>query len=1147
MLRTSSDHTITIKLINHQIHYKNMKNAFKERKNTSFSIKSGLKMKLTALLLIVSLFQLQATESYAQKTKVTLSLENVSIEDVLNKIESLTEFKFSFKDKDIDYQKVVSIKVKKKSIWTILDSIFVNTNVVYKVLEKQIVLKSAELPSESKIQKSETRDKPFQEFKVSGIITDFDGQPLPGANVLEKGTSNGTLSDFDGKFSIITSNQNVTLVISYLGFSTKEISINGESNLTIKLEEETSALDDVVIIGYGKQKKSLLTGAISSIDSEALSNNTFTRAEQVLQGRTPGVYIVPNSGSPGASPNVRIRGVSTNGNSDPLYIVDGLRTRDIGSIDPSDIERMEILKDAASSAIYGAEGGNGVIIITTKTGKLGRNEITINSQYIINTIENRPENMNAEQYVTFYGTEGQQFPSLALTGFDTKWLDELFETGYMQKHNISYSSGSEKSKILISASILEQDGIVITNKDKFKRYSIRLNGEHKANNWLTLGNSLSYIRSERSAIRENDQTNGVISSALALDPLTPAAYPDESSILPETVAAIGDRFDQVLRNGAGNIYGISPFNTSMNPLARIASTDGTTKVDRLLGSIFAEIKFHDDLKFTSRLGINTNVSNNHSWIRQFYYSPNHRGDISSVREVNSFSFYWQWENFLTYKKTFGNHNFDVVIGTSAQKSEFRNTISDGAPLAVNDQKYSDFDFVANQDLSNVAGNYNESTQGSYFGRLQYDYKGKYLLQGTIRRDAASTFFLPAKNKWGTFPSFSAGWVVSEEDFFNLDSSPINFLKLRGSWGENGSLSNLGNFSYFGFLTSRGLNYTDGEGNLLTAIEPSKLNNLDLTWETSQQVDIGLEMRLLDNRLSFTMDYYKKTTKDLLTPNTPPLEAGNIAAFINAGDVENKGFEFSLGYKKSSGDFKYDVNLNLSTLDNKVTFLNPTLDRLAGTTSNGTWISTWVEEGFPIWYFRGYKTDGIDPATGDPIFVDTDGVDGISAADQTYIGDPHPDIIYGGTVNLSYKALDLSVFVQGVAGNELLNGLVRSDRAGQNLPVDWFTNRWTPTNTNASKPRANYTGNGFQSDLLIEDGSYTKIKQIQLGYTLPESVIGSIPLTKVRAYVSLENYFTFTKYSGLDPELGASTANSIGVDKGFYPNPRSFIFGMTVSF
>ncbi len=1109
-------------------------------------LKFDLKMKLSSLFIVIAVFGLHANSTYSQKTKISLDFDNISISQLIDKIESTTEFRFIYKIKDVDLNRSLSIKAKKEQINSILEKVFGASKTDYNVIDRQIFLTQKITPDISKKALiNSPKAKEILQTKISGIVADESGQPLPGANIIVKGTTKGTVTNFDGGYSIMA-NQGDILLVSYTGFLTKEITVGTDTTINILLLEDTESLDEVVLIGYGARKKSLLTGAITSVDKEALNNNTFTRAEQVLQGRTPGVYIVPNSGSPGASPNVRIRGVSSNGNSDPLYIVDGLRTRNIGSIDPSDIESMEILKDAASSAIYGAEGGNGVIIITTKNGKVGRDELTISSQYIINTLQNEPDLMNAEQYVTYYGTEGQLYPNLALTGFDTKWVDELFDTGYIQRHNISYSHGSEKSKFLISSSILDQDGIVVTDKDKFKRYSIRINSEHKFKNWLKIGNNISYIRSERSVISENNQTNGVIQSALVLDPVTPAAYPNQASILPETVAAIGDRFDQVLRNNDGLIYGISPYNSSMNPLARIASTDGKLKTDRILGSVFGEFSLLESLKFTSRLSVNVNINNNHSWIRQFYYSPNHRGDVSSVREVNNFNFYWQWENFITYNKSFGDHNFDVVLGTSAQKSQFRNTISNGAPLASNDPRYSEFDFIANQDLSIVQGNFNESTQGSYFGRIQYDYKGKYLLQGTIRRDAASTFFLPAKNKWGTFPSFSAGWVVSEEDFFNQDGA-INFLKLRGSWGENGSLSNLGNFSYFGFLTSQNLNYTDGAGNLLTAIEPSRLNNLDLTWETSQQIDLGLDMRLFDNRLSFSMDWYKKTTKDLLTPNTPPLEAGNVAAFINAGDVENKGFEFGLGYKDRVGDFTYDINVNLSTLDNNVTFLNPSLDRLAGATSNGNWISTWVEEGFPIWYFRGYKTDGIDPATGDPVFVDTDGVDGITAADQTYIGDPHPDIIYGGTLNLGYKAFDLSVFVQGVSGNELLNGLIRPDIAGQNLPVDWFNNRWTPTNTNASRPRANYSGIGFQSDLLVEDGSYTKIKQIQLGYTLPDALMESIPLSKVRAYISLENYFTFTKYSGLDPELGASNVNSIGVDYGFYPNPRSFIFGATISF
>nr|MUH41516.1 TonB-dependent receptor [Zobellia laminariae] len=980
-----------------------------------------------------------------------------------------------------------------------------------------------------------------QQNQVSGVVKDSDGIVLPGANVVVKGTTVGTQTDFDGNYTIEASAED-TLIFSYLGYTEQSILVGNQSSINVSLVADSQQLDEIVVIGYGSQKKSLVTGAITSIDSKALSNNTFTRAEQALQGRTPGVYIVPNSGAPGASPKVRIRGVSSNGNADPLYIVDGLRTRDISSIDPNDIENMEVLKDAASSAIYGSEGGNGVVIITTKSGKVGRSEFNINTQYIVNTInDSNAEYMNAEQYKNYYGiTDASQI--------DTNWVDEVFETGYAERHNISYSSGTEKSKNLISASILNQDGVVVTDKDSFKRYSIRLNGEHKVNDWLTVGNNISYIHSELSAIRENDQTNGVLSSALRMDPLTPAVYPNEGSIPTGSRNLFGDRLDIALRDGQGNIFGNSTNVNSMNPLARIASTEGETITDRILGSVYGDIKFTDALKFTSRLGFNSNTSNFHRFTRQFQYSPSHRGDQSVVEEQNNFSFFWQWENFITYDKSFGNHNVNVVLGTSAQESTFRTTILNGGPTTINDIRYGEFDFLANQDVSNISGNKNTSSQGSYFGRLQYDYKGKYLLQGTLRRDAASNFFLPSANRWGTFPSFSAGWVISEENFFNKDSNVLNFLKLRGSWGENGSLSNLGDFGYLGFLSSVNLNYTDGAGNLITPIEPRQLTNFDLTWETSEQLDLGIEAKLFKNKVSLVMDYYEKTTRDLLTPNTPPLEAGNRSSFVNAGNVLNKGFEFALGYNDAIGDnFTYGINVNFSTLDNNVTSLAGSVDRLPGITSNSTWVSTWMEEGFPIWYYRGFKTDGIDATTGEPNFVDTDGVAGITAADETYLGDPHPDLIYGGTLNLGYKAFDLNVFVQGVSGNQILNGIIRNNDLNINLPIKYYDGRWTPGRTDAIWPTTSHTGNAYRSDLLVEDGSYTKIKQIQLGYTLPDRVIDILPISKLRTYVSLENFFTFTKYSGLDPEVGASSNNGVGVDLGYYPTPRSFIFGMSLSF
>ncbi len=1089
-----------------------------------------LKMKLCFFFASIMLFQLSANTVMSQK-KINIEYENTPLRKVLKDIKSQTGYNFFYNVKEINDRQRISIYISGETIFPVLEVISESASLNFKINLNQIVLTKRIIPQV---------DNAVQENEVSGTVTDLDGLPLAGANVVVDGSTTGTQTDFDGNYTISVSEGDV-LVFSYIGFMAKSVTVASSNTINVQLKEDLQELDQVVVIGYGAQKKSLLTGAISSVDEKALSNNSFTRAEQALQGRTPGVYIVPNSGAPGASPAVRIRGVSSNGNADPLYIVDGLRTRDISSIDPNDIENMEVLKDAASSAIYGAEGGNGVVIITTKSGKLGRSEFAINTQYIVNSILNNSEYMNASQYKEYYDlTDNSQF--------DTNWLDEVFETGYANRHNISYSSGSEKSKTLVSASVLDQDGVIVTDKDSFKRYSLRINGEHKVNDWLTIGNNISYIHSERSAIRENDQTNGVLSSALRMDPLTPAVYPNVASISDASLGLISDRFDIVLRNRDGNIFGISPVVTSMNPLARIASTEGETKTNRILGSIFGDIKFSGALKFTSRLGFNSNTSNFHRFTRQFQYSPNHRGDQSEVYEENRFSFFWQWENFVTYSKDFGDHNVNVVAGVSAQENTFRSTDLSAGPTTVNDIRYGEFDFIANQNGSKVFGTEGKSSQGSYFGRVQYNYKERYLLQGTLRRDAASNFFLPSENRWGTFPSFSAGWVVSNEDFFPQDSNVINFLKFRGSWGENGSLSNLGNFDYLGFLSSKDLNYTDGEGNLITVIEPRQLTNLDLTWETSEQLDLGIEAKFFNSKLSIVMDYYKKTTRDLLTVNTPPLEAGNKASFINAGDVENKGFEFSLGYNDTVGeDFRYGLNFNFSTLKNEVVGLNSSVDRLAGTVSNNNWTSTWLEEGFPIWYFRGYKTDGIDATTGEPIFVDTDGEEGITAGDETYIGDPHPDLIYGANINLGYKDFDLNVFLQGVSGNEILNGIIRTDNGNINLPINYYNGRWTPGRTDATWPTVAHTGNAYRSDLLVEDGSYTKIKQIQLGYTLPESITDKLPISKFRTYISLENYFTFTNYSGLDPEIGASANNSIGVDKGFYPTPRSFIFGMSLSF
>ena len=1097
-------------------------------------------MRICLLLLICSVMQVIASTGYSQMTTLSLDLKNVSVEDVLNEIESKTEYRFLYNKKSVDVDRKVDISVDGKEITTILDNLFKKSDVNYVISDRQIVL-------------NKTSDVMIvqQGRRVSGVVVDGTGIPVIGANVVEKGTTNGTITDMDGKFSLEVPD-NATLLISYIGYSPKEIVVKGQSSFQIKLAEDTKALDEVVVVGYGIQKKSVVTGAISSVKAEDMMNSANTRPEQALQGKTSGVQVLSSSGAPGSSMKIRIRGYSSNGNSDPLYIVDGLRTDDISGLEPSNIASMEVLKDGASAAIYGAEGGNGVVLITTKNGSAGKTQVTYDFQYTIQSLGKTPKVMNAEQYISYMDESGA-IPGIQWDGTDTDWVKETFEAAPMQKHNLSISGGNEKSTYLMSLSFLNQDGIVKGDDDNYKRYSGMFNGSQKVNKWLKVGSSVQINRSE------NDESRGVISNAILLDPLTPVEYVGE---VPTRVQELIDAGKPVMQSENGNYYGISKYvnGETINPFVQKGQSQTATTITSLMGNAYMDITPLEGLTFTSKLGINYFSKNVHNYKPEYYYSGEMMNAFASVSESDATMTYWQWENYASYVKSFNKHNFTLMAGTAVSRRDYKTVTASGYPLIKDQDSYADLDYISTQANSKVGGTTLTDTKLSYFARINYDYENKYLFQATVRRDAAGLSILPKDNRWGTFPALSAGWVISNEDFFP-ELNGFSYAKIRGSWGQNGSLSNLGKYSYASnvvssgsvtnYLTWSSMNastlYPLADGTYATASSPSVLGNNKLTWETSEQLDFGIDLRFLADRLGFTMDYYHKTTKDLITTNTPPLEAGNSASPINGGNVVNKGFDFELTWRDHIGDFKYSIAANLSTLKNEVTYLDPTISRLNGASVNKWSSATAFEKGLPVWYFRGYKTDGIDPATGNVNFVDVNGDGTVNANDFTYIGSAIPDITYGATLNMEYKGFDFTMFIQGQAGNDILMGIIRTDRPATNKLSLFYTDRWTPENPNASRPSATVDAKYWNSDQMLFNGSFMKIKQIQLGYSLPALVTNKLHIGHTRIYASLDDFFTFTNYPGMDPEASSSDNNSIGIDRGFFPISKKVLFGLSLNF
>jgi TonB-linked SusC/RagA family outer membrane protein len=968
-----------------------------------------------------------------------------------------------------------------------------------------------------------------------------------------KGTTNGTISDLDGKFVLSAKAEDI-LVFTFIGYKVKEVPVGQSTDLKVTMDIETSDLEEVVVVGYGVKKKSLVTGAISSVEADDVVNSAV-RAEQALQGKAAGVTLVPQSGSPGNGIKVRIRGAGSNGNSDPLYIVDGMKTGDINFLNPNDIESMEVLKDAASSAIYGTEGANGVVIITTKGGKSGKSNIDYSFQYGIQSLPKSLETMDAHQYATFMREihdpavfTNVPDPANYAPGTGTNWFEEASENAMMQRHNIAFSGGNEKSTYMVSAGYSEQDGIIGGDQASFERLSTRINGTHKVKDWVEVGVNFSYTNSKRSSITEDDGFNGIVNSMIMMDPTGKARYDGD-----ELTPYMRQKYSEgvaLVRDDAGMFYGISDNDwlqgEIVNPLIRLATEKGITKDDKILSSGYIKLKPIEGLSITSRAGLDLAYQNYNGYTPAHWANSRFTGGAPTININDQKWHTWLWENFASYTKKFGDHNVTGLLGMSAQEHTWEGLFTRAGQMLKEDDQFRYPDYVTTRDNDRVTGGKSATRMASYFGRLSYDFKNRYMFEATVRRDGSSLF--GTDYKWGSFPSVSAGWVMSNESFWSLEA--LSYAKVRASWGQNGSVSNLGVNQYRALITSTGITYPDGEGTLLAGAEPALLANSELRWETSEQTNIGLDLRALDGMISFTADWYKKVTKDLLTTAQPPLSHGNNAPFGNAGEVTNSGFEFSLGIKDKVDELTYSVNLNASILKNEVTHVNALVDRIGGAGLPTLGTLTYFEKGEPVWYYRGYKTNGIDQATGDVIVVDTNTDGEINEEDMVNIGDPHPNFSFGANINLGYKGFDFNIFMQGVTGVDNYVGFMRADNLATNRLVEFTENRWIEgaDNSNATLPRASYNNERyFKSDMMVKDGSYFKIRQIQLGYTLPENIIKQAKLGKARVYFSLNDYFTFSSYPGMDPEVGSGNNAGQGIDFGIYPVSKKVLFGLNLTF
>ena len=992
---------------------------------------------------------------------------------------------------------------------------------------------------------------------LKGNVIDENGEPVIGATVAEKSNpKNATITDFDGNF-VVNVKAGQIITISYIGYETQEKP--AKNGMTIRLQPDNKVLDEVVVVGYGVQKKSSVTGAISQVKPEDMENRTISNAQQALQGKTSGVQIISSSAAPGSSPTVRVRGYSSNVSSNPLYVVDGVRLSDISGIDPSTIASMEILKDAASAAIYGAEAGNGVVLITTKKGKPGQGKITYDFQWTDESLARVPKMLNSEEYIQ-YMSEGNIFTQdYLLKNWDgvtnTSWTDVAFNHGHMQKHALSFTGGNDRGNYFLSLAYLDNNGIVKGNADVYKRLTATINSEYKIKDWLKVGTTNQLEKYDVRSVSSNSEYGSLLTSILMLDPLTPDTYTAEN--LPYQMQNAMANGKQFLQDENGNYYAVSKFYAGEQYHPMIMRDNNTSKTVgfNINGSIYGDFTPIKGLTVTSRFGYRLGGTRNSGASLPFYGNAVQSRDYLDVSSSSSTSIYYQWENFANYMKTFGGHTITGMVGMSFQKSSSDSvtgslTSNGEDALKKNDPLFYYLNYANASATKGVSGETTESTKYSYFGRLSYDYMGRYLLQASLRADAADLSKLSKKTRWGYFPAVSVGWTLSEEKFFTPLKSWFDSLKFRASWGQNGSLSALSGYSYSTDMAlgglypfSTGINYTQ-------AAAPSTMGNEDLKWETSEQLNFGFDGILMGGRMTFGIDYFIKKTKDLLVWNTTPsLIIGGSTSPINAGNVENKGFEFELGWRDHIGDFNYSIRGNLSTLTNKVTYIDPSITRLSGSTFH-TYTVTYFEQGYPVYYFRGYKFAGVDKETGNPTFEDLDGDGKVSDGDLTYIGDAIPDFTYGLTLTAAYKGLDLTVFGTGSVGNKIYNCINRPDYAASNrLKEVFYDNRWTVDNPNGTVPRAGASDMDkyATSSAMVYDGSYFKIKQIQLGYTMPKNLIKKIALSNARIYASLDDFFTFSKYPGFDPEASANATSGMGIDKGSYPTSKKVVLGLNIEF
>ena len=958
-----------------------------------------------------------------------------------------------------------------------------------------------------------------QTATITGKVTGPDGSGLPGVSVVVKGTSNGVITDAEGAYSLQASEG--IIVFTFIGYKTVELAIDNRTAIDVAMEEDATALQEVVVVGYGTQRKKDLTTAISTINRDAIESRPLVSIAEGLQGKAAGVQVTQNSGKPGNPISIRIRGAtSITAGNEPLYIVDGIQTFDIKGLNPSDIESYNVLKDAASASIYGSLAANGVVIITTKRGKTGVPAIRFESYAGVSQIRKTIDVLNTSQYEDLMA-EIPDIGAIPDNTTNTDWSDLVFGTGVFQNYQLSVSGGDQRTKYLISGGYQKNNGIV--DPAVFDRYSVRLNLDNNIKDWLKIGTSINYLRIKTKDTPDNASSGrgGVIMSTLNTPPFI-KPYEDD---------------------GSGE-FGRNPFQASWeNPYAYMYGPSQSLIENRFYGNTYGEVYFLEN--FTYKASVNYDIGNN---IYAYYLDPfrtsggrNVHGSAAAGRYNYN---YWLVENTLNYAKTFGDHNVAVLLGNSTQKRRNDYSYLSGSNMP-NDTR------VRTLDAANIVTGYTNADEWSlvsFFARANYDFQSKYLFSASVRRDGSSKL----REKWGTMPSASAAWRISAEPFMQSVEA-INDLKLRVSWGRTGNSNGIPSYAKFGlFQYVRVPQPADPEDFNGPGQFQSTWDNPSLKWETTDQTDIGVDISLWKSRITLSMDAYWKKTNDLILPVPLPESSGLPAILTNAGAMENKGFEFTVSSQNVNKEWTWNTDFNISFNRNKITELNIVEVNYYGPIYSNNQKVVIAKPGVSLGTFYGYVSEGVDPDTGDIIYKDVNG-NGVfdSDGDRTIIGNAQPDFVFGLTNNFTYKRWALNLFFQGSVGNDIYNA-TRIDLEGMFDSKNQSTkvlDRWTPDNTDTNVPRANNIDNVKNSTRFVENGSYVRLKAITLTYNFNPDWLSRVGVNKLSVYATGQNLLTFTKYSGFDPEVNAfnQSATELGIDYGTYPQARTIIFGLNLEF